>query len=584
MTGDHNEEQPPRRHQLTIDIVARAGRTRRGPLRRFALFCAGANPKLLRLVPFEEVWFSVIGTLVMVTTMTAFFGGFATAGYYFEGRVTVTGTTVAAGVGWATLIFLVERAIVRTPLNQVRFSAEVMEMLSGPEMDAVFQDIADGTRVYAVKRTAGSYFGVLAAISTRVGIAFLASFLVAESILMTIYGPEIEPLVVVRANQIATEVLQSNAAERQANIEDINAKIGTSKAALAPDLAAAQKVLPGQEQTLADLQNDVALIKQAYAAECNSRKVAVTLSTGLVLRTTGKPGCGDIAPGALLDRQAEYEGKVLAAQETVDATNLVIDTQQGLIDADPAIAALLAQQAKLSCKQGGHESSTSEGVPVENVAASGPVTRPANEPTKHRPKKAKKPGQTECAGVGSAEVTDALVRGIGIRETALRDLEQDTDPATVAIERAAPCTNAMCSIGRFVVYPSPAGRKVAAIRWILFLIEISAVLTKVAFVLRRRRPYDTLVGAMEVVQEGGSVAMAGNQLADLGLALEQKSAVRRKLRVGAIADVLLQHSARRERPEPHDKRKPRRVPRWWRLVGRTDDISEDEEFPPPPRA
>lgn len=580
MDSDHNEDPRVRRHQLTIEAVAEAARSRRGPLKRLTLFCAGANLKLLRLVPFEETWFSVIGTLVMVTTMTAFFGAFSTAGYYFEGRITVTHATVGAGLGWALLIFLVERAIVRTPLNQVRFSAEVMEMLSGPEMDAVFQDIADGTRVYAVKRSPGAYAGVLAAISTRLGIAFLASFLVTESILMTVYGPEIEPLVEVRANAISTEVLSSDAETRQAELDDIDAKIATMTAALAPDLVTVQDALPAQRKKRSDLQNDVALIKQAYAAECNARKVDYTLSTGFVIRTTGKPGCGDIAPGAIRELQGEYEDKAREAKDIVDESTRFVEAQQAMVASDPGLGELLAQKQELACQQDRAGTTTDELVPVESVAADvssaqGDKQRPGAKRTTKAP---------DCAGSGAAAPTDALVRGIGIREAALRDLEQDTDPATIAIERAAPCTNIACSVSRFFVYPSPAGRKVAAIRWILFLIEISAVLTKVAFVLRRRRPYDTLVAAMEVIQEGGSVALAGNQLADMGLSLEQKSAARRKLRVGVLADVLLQRSERRHPSPGPGSRDSRQRSSLWRLFGRTDDISDDEEFPPPSRS
>lgn len=549
--------------------LALAGTRHRGPIKRLALWASGAKPKLLPLFPGEETWFAVIGTFVLLSSLVAGLGAFTLAGYYFEGTITMVRTTAIAGIVYCLFILMLERALVRMPLNQVRFSADTLEMLAGPEMDAVFQEIAAGNRAQAVKRSPLSVLGVFVAISPRIALAFLSSFLVAEAVLIAVYDDDIQGIVRLRSNGIVTEVMQSDTDLRKQHIDDIDSKIADQTAAIAPKLPGLRKELRGLRGDLKGFQNDVGLIRQVYAAECNGQKVSYTLSTGFPVRSTGRPGCGSKAPGALKALEAEYQGKANSAAAAISDREHAARTLQAIVDRDPLILSLRREKSTYTCTPAPVPPDTGT---VSNVAAG----------TKPTPKRQASACAT-TSGVSTIPGGDGgLIRGIGIREAALRDLEQDTDPSTIAIEKAAPCGSTWCSVGRFFVYPSPAGRKVAAIRWILFLIECMAVVAKAAMVLRRRRPYDTFIGALEVVQEGKTVAMAGGTLADVGGTLAQKSFARRSNATAADPGLLSRRIDRQ-------KAKPSGWKFWqnWsigRSLGRTADITYAEEFPEPPTA
>ena len=565
-----SDEESDRGPVLSVATAERAARTRkRGLLRRAVLFAAGANKGVLKFVPTEETGFSVIGTFVYISTALAAFGSFTLAGYFFEGRIVATKATLIAAGAWALLIFVMDRAIVRTPINQVRFSSDTLEMLSGPEMDAVFQDIAMGARAHGVKWSPFSFLSVVVSMIPRLLIAFLASYLVAEACLIAIYSKDIQPIVQARTNQITQEVLQSDATLRSSKVTDIDKQIQQATTSLAPNLARKQSDLEDLQTKEAGFENDVGLIAQALAAECNSVRVKYTLSTGLPVETTGKPGCGPNAPGRLRDLQTTYETKVVTANRDIDTLQRQVDSMQERVDSDPLVIQLRAERASLA--NGGSDGDCTPSKPSSTSPSASPL--PSTTKGKKRKASASTTESSDC-------VAQTYIRGIGIREEALRDLEHDTDPATVAVDPAPACKHWICKVGRFFVYPSPAGRKVAAIRWILFLMEIMAVLVKMGLVLRRRRPYDTFLAALEVVHEGSSVAMAGNELANMGAVLEQKSAYRRLRRVAAVADVLLHRYRRRE--SVREWWKPWRGSAFWRLVGRTSAITDDEAFPEPP--
>jgi len=138
-----------------------------GRFQRLLLFSAGASEDVLRLCPRSEAQlYAGLGSLVLVTTMLAFIAMFVVGVVGF--RLPPVAILPVA-LGWAYMIYVIDRFLVMTPLHPVRLD----EKLSLP------------MRAWEWIRTV---LGIL----PRLLLALVAGFLIAEPILLVAFRSEID--------------------------------------------------------------------------------------------------------------------------------------------------------------------------------------------------------------------------------------------------------------------------------------------------------------------------------------------------------------------------------------------------------
>jgi len=111
---------------VTFSELSDAARNRRrGPLRRGALFASGVNLRLLKHVPTDETVYSVLGTSVMLTAIVAAAASGVAAGYLTTGQAQLNPVTVSCGIAFGLFIFMLDRTLVKAPLNPYRFEPAI---------------------------------------------------------------------------------------------------------------------------------------------------------------------------------------------------------------------------------------------------------------------------------------------------------------------------------------------------------------------------------------------------------------------------------------------------------------------------
>src|SRR6185437_7180765 len=105
---------------------------------------------------------------------------------------------------------------------------------------------------------------------------------------------------------------------------------------------------------------------------------------------------------------------------------------------------------------------------------------------------------------------------------------------------------AWCHVVRFFVEPTPLGPFVGALRLFFISIELLPILMKIVMSLRRRRPYGSLIGAIEEVSTAASIELVDNQLIQVGALLERRASWRKSQRAGTGAEFILAAASREQ--------------------------------------
>ena len=136
-----------------------------------------------------------------------------------------------------------------------------------------------------------------------------------------------------------------------------------------------------------------------------------------------------------------------------------------------------------------------------------------------------------------------IAKDFGTLSAALDSFISDQTPQTIEPNPAPPCLGniaqeALCRVTRYFNYPSPNGLTAGMLRILFLSIELMPVLAKLAFSVRRRRPYETLAAAYEVINEGAQVKLVSEHLVRIGGSIESDSHMRRALRSVSTADMM----------------------------------------------
>ncbi|MDO4717207.1 MAG: DUF4407 domain-containing protein [Propionibacteriaceae bacterium] len=504
------------------------GKRRQGPVRLFLLWVAGPKRSILRLVPSEETWFIVIGTLILITTIIAGLGAFATASYIMHGRLQADTAAIVFGLFWAIIIFFFDRALVRMPMNPVIFSPAAMDIVWGENSakpsaleNAVIRRWHDGLRV-------------LATTLPRFVVAVAAAVIFAETLLFVYFEEDLQPVV----KHISSERYKVEREREQDKIRneiaDIDGRIRLWKEAHLPDLAVLESSIEKLKVDQRNLEVDERTLGDAIDAEESGRRGSFKVSfQEEPIETSGLKGLQGRSI-ALLDLQADVR------QWITDKTTQITETVG-------KAAALEAEETKRP---------NSELKALKDSKASLEIPKEPSE-----------------------------VKGIGVRMDALDRYEHDMVVSTPdSVDKALDCPEGVsgiifCAAPRFFVQPTPQGPIFAGIRWGLIFIELAPIFAKFAFVLRRRRPYDTLVAAQELIANGASVRLVGEQLARTGAVLEVCGSHNQAIRTAAGADLYLVNANVTSQRRPSWFDRLRKESPWgfggsWHLMKKADELED----------
>lgn len=521
------------------DINGRLTSRRLYPFRRFVLFSGGAPLRLLKIVPIEETEFLVQGTGVIVAAVMAGLGG-AVASRMFE-PVPDVWVSVVIGTLVGTLIYTIDRLLVRGSLRPHEFPPDVLAALWDPYADAKwYQVISGGSRANSIFSRVKGFFTVFGKVFIRLLLAGLISYVVADVVAIAVFKPTVDA----RATQIKIE-------ERQQLIDEVevaraarNSRIDEARAAdeaiqnADPTIQGALSQRDAAQARVDALSRDIALLQGIINAETNGNVTPqVELSDGTNFpndrsETSGIPGCRELCQQAT-DKQD-------AVSEQLDAAEGDLESRQALYDEALANASLVDL---LSTYQALYQASEQQ-------------------------------YQEDLARIPS----DVTPNDLLIRRVALHQLANDARPWTPGIDPVEECSPAwswLCEAKRFVLPNTPLGSFVGAFRAILFLIDILPITLKIYFALRQRRPYDVLVAALEEASVADSINKLDHELNHSGQQMEDRAVARRGNRHTAGARVLRERFRGQERESENYRRAMRRdvqadydssVRRDWRTL------------------
>jgi len=475
------------------------------------LFASGAPTRLLQLVPIERTEFLVQGTGVLIAATLSFVSSFMAAGLIIDPAPSTSVRALIAGL-IASLIFTVDRTLVRSTLRPHHFPTDVLHTLWDPNTDAKWYQVLAGTinSEGALARIRG-FFSVLFKASLRFLLALFISYLVADLIVIAAFQPTVDAR--------AVSILKD---QRQAAIEkatgDYNHAVAVASGQVSQSgqmvtangtVVSATRDRDSAKIALDNANKDVDLLTKYDQAEYQGVKgVRVTLSDGVTYPadprgTTGVPGCATECQAAET-RLATEKVTQRQAQQQYDAA------QQKLQAATNAAG----NQSKSIAAQAGGQIALAK--------------------------------QTEQKALATAQAMSIKPNGLLIRREALHQLEQDTTPWLDTYTPEKPCASSfkwLCQLKRTAFPSTPLGTYVGTFRAILFLIDILPILLKIFYSLRGRRAYDVLVAALEEASVADSINKLDFTLNDLGADMEDRAATRRGRRRATGARLLRESRA-----------------------------------------
>ncbi len=498
-------------------------RSRRGPLRRLAIFASGVDKKLLMQVVAEETSYARLGTFVILTSFMAGLGSFIASGFYLHPPVIngsgvesiaqasqplfpVTPLTLSMGVGTALFIFIFDRALVGAPLNSYQYPPEVLEALWNPAADSKwFAALNDALTKPSIAARSRQLWSVLLAGFLRVLVSLCISFLVADAILFVVFKSEIDARVSAIRVQSADSARTQETQIYKRTISNLNAQLAALTVAGDPTVASLNTNIGKARTDIANATADVSALKDLEVKEIYNGSVqCVELSTSQQVCTSGKVGRGPAA-AAIVSALGQRYGALRGARNT-------LRTLEG------------QRSAALKAARRREKGNTSR---IQQIK-----TELANVQSAH----------IHALQQLSGEATDTT--GILVRHQAVASLEADTNPSTVQVDPLPPCPrspllNWGCHTLRIVWPGTPMGTFVVALRLLLIAIDLMPIVIKIQFSLRRRRAYDALRAALEERYVASAINIVDARLVAIGEKMERRASERKFERSGSGANLIL---------------------------------------------
>jgi Domain of unknown function (DUF4407) len=494
------------------------------PIAALTYFAAGSRLEILDRAPSDRVWHSVLGTMVLIASSLAAFGAFATAGFIRTGAIKIGAIEIACGVAWGLLIFAFDRSIVRMPLLPVHLNDRVVGMLWNSSSDVKWYVETVGNRPVSLTEPQWhrTPMMLLAAVP-RIGIAIATAFVFSETLLFVYFQQDLKPVMASIASANTRELERHSQEDYTRRLEELNRQLDELRRALdkPPTIAELNARLTEQETISKNAAFDAGVYGELYSKERAAQKVTLKLSDGSTRTTSGDPDSDPNRPGI-------QSGNYLAEQEGQ------LDIQER---ADAKIKSLRERINKRTQR-------------IES-----------NKQYKELEKKVK-----DLNPAPVPPVDPEAIKGVGIRRVALADYANDANPLTPERDtRVSSCGgNFLCDAWQTLVPPTPAGPIVGSVRIIFFLIELSPLLFKIAYTLRRNRPYDTALAQMELLTSGELMSELSRQLGRYGQSIEEDGRERRARRGAEAAEYIVSRNegVRRTSRNPDIK--------WWQWHKRLD--------------
>lgn len=513
------------------------------PIQSLTLLAAGSKREYLSRAPSDMVWHSVLGTLVLLASVLAGFGAFASAGFVQHGEITVATPEIAWGVGWGAVIFVLDRAIVRMPLLPVAMNHRVLSMLWNPSADVQwYVKAAEGKPISMTLsnwRGAGHLlFGAI----PRVGIAVAASFVFSETLLFVYFQHDLRP-VMIHMVQESRDILSLQAQETFENDKNsLTKQLGDLELSLdkmTPSIAAQREKMSALDAKRRNAEIDASVYKELWSKERAGVLVTLTLSDGTQRTTSGDPNVSPnvdgIQSGSYGAEAARLRQEALNLQNQFNDLERDVNQRVKKIQQEPEYQAVLAKLNAL---------------------------KPAD----------------------IAAIDPEHIKGIGIRRVALDTYAHDANPITPQGDPPLETCRGdwVCGAWQTLVPNTPAGPIVGAVRAIFFFVELSPLLAKIAYTLRRRRPYDEAVAADEIMTAAEILVDLSAGLNLYGQTIEEHARQRRARRGSEAAEyVVARHQFRSDR----EYRVPSAAWRqWWRQDRRKQKQRQQVRLPPRPPA
>ncbi|MGO4859648.1 DUF4407 domain-containing protein [Arthrobacter sp. 2MCAF14] len=523
---------------------------RYGPLKWFTLFSSGVNQKVLRRVSSETTIYSVIGTFVIITGCFAGVAAYNAISIRIYGDLRMDWMIVPWAAAWALLIYSVDRAIVRMPINPVRFRPEAVQVLwtpsATPEGDVVFAQRGSGK---VIRTRWWDSAGVVASMLPRVLLAIAASFIFAETILLIVFQDSVQAQVEVMVSSAAAKNLDDANKQNQTLLDQLTKARDNLRAQLSPELPRLRNQLPEFQKDCTGYGANISKLTSAISSEYDGTGIVIDLYPSGQWHVGNQPASEQRVNRLRteIDSQTGKRDNACTAASTTDAA---IKNADIALDGNPEVASLNAKIAgvdsKLSDAQGQATAiadrlrndifvrfaAIEQLIQVQDVMSPTPSTTPSPAPS-----------------TSSGNPQDASSKA----------------PEASANPKSPPSCGAWnvgCVIGQYFFYPSPMGPMVGAFRIVFLSMELMPIILKIGASLRRRRPYDTLMAATEHVSEGASVRLASQHLMRIGTLIERDAYERRQARSANGAEFVAA-TARVENMRRRAFGWPRRSPGGW---------------------
>jgi hypothetical protein len=493
-------------------ISAYLRRRKPGPFKKLVLWASGADLDILRIAPVERTELVVQGSGVFIAASMAFVSAFLLGGILLERPLGLLPRLLIASF-FSLLVLTFDRSIVSQQLAPYRFSPEVLNSIYDPRADLKWYDVL----VKGVGSGGGfARFRSHVALPFKVGIrfafSFVASLIIADVIVILMVLPTVD-----QQAQIDLGAQKDTAiALAQKNYQQDLTGIQTKEDALKPPASQDPNVnLLATRLNQLNSENkiqtqDLEKLQAYVRAEKDGQKgYTYVLSDGSrpPHGTTGQPGC--------VRECHEAEDAASQKQIQIDKTQSQISQTQVALDGALKNA-----------------SSTDQRAYNAYLAEKQTISDQRTEAKKR-----------EDTAVANANSLPDKVHGILIRRAALHQLvnsqtpwntvnETNTSAQPVSASCASNWIGFVCRSWRSFFPNTPLGTFVGSVRVLLIIVDMSAVIFKLMASMRRRRPYDAMVAAIEEAQTAEVVNRLDKALDLSGRIREERAALRHSARAG----------------------------------------------------
>lgn len=508
------------------------------------VWLGGAKPKLLKFASADSRWFVPMGVSLLVTACFAGVGAYVAVSVVLNGTAGwYEGAYVRFAAAWAIAILAIDWLILRIPVNQVRFRPGVLD-----EASAALESTGTDDAISILTRDGSTRWSPWQLVTTslqfapRLFIAIATSFLIAESLLFVFFPKQIQARTDYITSTETKAAIDQGKATGQAQSGSAQQKIDDLKKSIDPSWwEGQQKLKPNPDAPASDLAavvglqtaaeywgSDCAAAKDFMAKEYNGDEYTVSgfhfdakayntsktnftfgvenpnyaAAVDLVRRMCG----GSDSVNSVTTAWSGYTGEQVydqgeyRAKAEYDRVSADVQDRDKLLEANPKLVELRAQL----------------GTSME---------------------------ATQKNASDAQSNIQQIAKDFGTLSAALDSFISDQTPQTIEPNPAPPCLGniaqeALCRVTRYFNYPSPNGLTAGMLRILFLSIELMPVLAKLAFSVRRRRPYETLAAAYEVINEGAQVKLVSEHLVRIGGSIESDSHMRRALRSVSTADMM----------------------------------------------